>query len=259
MRTHFYFANLFALLISLTFASFAYGQTYCNPTYSKGCSNWRMTKVAIPQANFNDSSFSSSNCSQSDKTSTIINMSASSSYDISVTTTGWISCGVAIDFNQNGNFDDAGETLYMPNYAANNPNTYSGNFTIPSSVNPGSYRMRIWNREANSGSGQSACGSYSYGTWVDYTVNITPLLSTSEALLPKTKVYPNPVSDILNIEDSNTIQSVEIYDFNGKLVRNDLSLNKKKISVSLSNLVSGAYTAKIKSAKGAKTLKFIKK
>ncbi|MEJ5102506.1 T9SS type A sorting domain-containing protein [Chryseobacterium sp. MYb328] len=259
MKTHLFSAILFAYLLSGF--SFVNGQTYCNPTYTSGCGDWKVTKVTIPQANFNDSSFTGDCNTLRNKTSTIINMNPNTTYGINVSTTGWVSCGMAIDFNQNGNFDDAGEVLFLPDYIAIPQPTYSDTFSIPS-LSPGNYRMRIWNRLANSGDGnpaQSPCGTYGFGNWVDYTVTITQTLSTKEISLSETKIYPNPVSDILTIEDTQTIQSVEIYDFNGKLIKNDFLLNKKNVSIKLSNLIPGTYTAKIKNTKGSQVFKFIKK
>ncbi|AZA82048.1 hypothetical protein C1637_10600 [Chryseobacterium lactis] len=257
MKKHFFSAILFACLL-LGF-SLVNGQTYCNPTYSNcSVSNWKITKVEIPQVNFNDSNFSGTCSTQTDKTSTMINMNINTTYTINVTTKGWLSCGMAIDFNKNGSFDDAGEILFMPDYIGNSPQTYSGSFAIPSSLSPGNYRMRIWNRLGNSVEG-NPCDSFGYGSWVDYTLVITQTLSTKEMSLSKAKIYPNPVSDILTIEDTQAIQSVEIYDFNGKLIKNDYSLNKKNASIKLSNLIPGTYTAKIKTSAGIRVFKFIKK
>lgn len=262
MKSNYFFAKFFALLLTSTFINVLYSQTYCTPTYSNGCSSWRITQVTIPSASF-DNTFASGTCTSGrDRTSVIVNLNTGVSYDINVTTMGWIACGMAIDFNKDGDFDDAGEALFLPAYIANATQTYSGTFTIPSSVTTGNYRMRIWNRLANSGDGvpaQSACGAYAYGTWTDYTASITQVLGTAEASLSTAKVYPNPVSDVLNIEDTRTIKSIEIYDLNGKLLKTESVKSNKNISIRLSDLVPGTYTAKISSDKGNQVIKFIKK
>jgi hypothetical protein len=121
--------------------------------------------------------------------------------------------------------------------------------------------MRVWNRLANSGAGtptaDSPCASYAYGTWTDYTVNLSQL-STSEAALSTAKIYPNPVTDVLNIEDLKSIKMVEIHDLNGKLLK-VIHPNNKNISIGLTELNPGIYTANIIRDKGNQVIKFIKK
>ncbi|SIQ42228.1 Por secretion system C-terminal sorting domain-containing protein [Chryseobacterium sp. RU37D] len=262
MAKNYKLAKVFTLLLGITFTSLFNAQTYCNPSYPSGCYNWRITQVTIPQASF-DNTFASGTCTSSrDRTSVIVNLSTDTNYTINVSTTNWTACGMAIDFNKDGDFDDSGEALFLPAYIANQNQTYTGDFMVPASVASGPYRMRVWNRLANSGPGtptaDSACATYAYGTWTDYTVNVTGALATSEVTKSVAKVYPNPVSDVLNIEGKNSIKSVHIYDANGKLVKT-VSENKNKTSIKLSELVPGTYTAKIKSNKEDQTVKFIKK
>lgn len=256
MKKNYFLAKLFAGITMFALTNFFNAQTYCNPSYSSGCTSWRITQVTIPSASF-DNSFASGTCTTGrDRTSVTVNLNTGTSYAINITTMGWISCGMAIDFNKDGDFDDAGETLFLPGYIASDTQTYSGNFTIPSSVTAGNYRMRVWNRLANSANGtpaDSPCGTYNYGTWTDYTA-IIGTLATSEVSKISTKVYPNPVSNFLNIEGKNTIESVEIYDMNGKIIKTVSSKNNA-ISIKLSDLAPGTYFAKVNN----QTIKFIKK
>jgi len=260
MKKNYFFAKLFAWILTFTLVNFFNAQTYCNPTYPSGCTNWRITQVTIPAASF-DNTFASGTCTTGrDRTSVTVNLNTGVSYAINVTTMGWISCGMAIDFNKDGDFDDAGEALFLPGYIASDTQTYTGNFTIPASVAAGNYRMRVWNRLANSAAGtpaDSPCGTYNYGTWTDYTANIGTL-STSEISKISAKIYPNPVSDFLNIEGKNAIEFVEIYDINGKLIKT-VSPKNETVSVKLSELAPGTYFAKVKDHTTNQTIKFIKK
>lgn len=260
MKKNYFFAKLFAAVITFTLTNFFSAQTYCNPSYSSGCTSWRITQVTIPSASF-DNTFASGTCTSGrDRTSVTVNLSTGTSYAINVTTVGWIACGMAIDFNKDGDFDDAGETLFLPGYIASDTQTYSGNFTIPTSVASGNYRMRVWNRLANSANGtpaDSPCGAYNYGTWTDYTANIGTL-ATSEVSKITAKIYPNPASDFLTIEGKNTIESVEIYDMNGKLLKT-VSAKSETVSVKLSDLAPGTYFAKVNDHKADQKIKFIKK
>jgi hypothetical protein len=71
------------------------------------------------------------------------------------------------------------------------------------------------------------------------------------------KLYPNPASDIIYFEISNAnIQSISIYDINGRLIK-----TSDNISINVSELSSGIYFAKVEGErmKTFKVLRFIKK
>lgn len=147
-----------------------HGQTYCNPSYPNGCavSNNRITNVQIGTINH-----SPPNCTVHDYTSISTQIPAGVPTNITVTSEGWCGVGVAVDFNSDGDFNDPGEILALPGYQANQVAIYAMSITVPLSVPPGSYRMRVYNRLANSGNGtpaDSPCGTYGYGSWDDYTL-----------------------------------------------------------------------------------------
>ncbi|WP_353117608.1 MBG domain-containing protein [Myroides odoratus] len=155
---------------------------WCMPTYQNGSSNHRITKVNIDELAFTDEITS---YTQRDRTNlSIPDLQAGSSYTFNVTTTGYTVMGVAIDFNNDGFFDQNTEVLALPDYIVNNTQVYTAQVMIPNSIASGNYRMRIWNRGANAGGGMGAdpCGAYNYGTWADYTVRV------QEATLPPVAV-----------------------------------------------------------------------
>jgi hypothetical protein len=84
---------------------------------------------------------------------------------------------IFFDFNQDGDFDDSGETAYV-GAAASGANTVIGNITVPGGAVLGNTIMRVVNVET-SGT-VNACGTYSWGETEDYKVNIT--LATSPIL-----------------------------------------------------------------------------
>lgn len=149
----------------------------CAPTYTTCDSTHRITLLTVPQASFTDDLSGITACSATaiNRTSLSIPVTTGNTYTFNVTSIGWIGVGMAIDYNGDGNFDDANETVALPNYIDGNSVIYTITAAIPSSLTPGNYTVRIWNRLANAGLGTpaaSACGSYAYGTYVEYTLAV---------------------------------------------------------------------------------------
>lgn len=82
-----------------------------------------------------------------------------------------------IDFNQDGDFTDAGEQVYVDNTPFANPRTITGNITVPTSALPGTTAMRIIVAENFSGAGLQPCMTYTNGETEDYLVNIIPAIA----------------------------------------------------------------------------------
>ncbi|MDR6966331.1 chitodextrinase [Flavobacterium arsenatis] len=72
-----------------------------------------------------------------------------------------------------------------------------------------------------------------------YTTNSLSISDFNQSL-SEIKLYPNPASDILNIQTNSTLKSVEIYNIQGQKV---VSSNQKQINVA--HLASGVYLVKI--------------
>lgn len=67
------------------------------------------------------------------------------------------------------------------------------------------------------------------------------------------KIYPNPAKDVINITSDKKINSVEVYDYLGRLIKTETS-NK----VNISQLLKGNYLLKVKTDSGETIEKFIK-
>lgn len=80
---------------------------------------------------------------------------------------------VYIDYNQDGDFDDAGEMVYSSPTAMNGPHTETGTVLIPSNATLGVTGMRVICSE-QSAAISSPCLVYSWGETEDYLINITP-------------------------------------------------------------------------------------
>lgn len=107
-----------------------------------------------------------------DFTSISANLEQSSSNTITITPT-WTGTvypegyAVFIDYNADGDFADAGETVYTR--AATTTTPVSGTFTVPITASLGATRMRV---SLKYNGVPTACETYSYGQVEDYTVVI---------------------------------------------------------------------------------------
>ncbi|MRX66399.1 Por secretion system C-terminal sorting domain-containing protein [Flavobacterium resistens] len=90
------------------------------------------------------------------------------------------------------------------------------------------------------------------------TAKVNGSLSAPDFNLTTFQFYPNPVIDILTIENNSVIDDVEIIDVSGKSVVFK-KINDLHSEIDLSNLSSGVYILKVKSENRQKTVKFIKK
>lgn len=70
------------------------------------------------------------------------------------------------------------------------------------------------------------------------------------------RVYPNPTVDVVNFDVAGKINSVEVYDAAGKLVKTAKDGAK---SLNVSALSEGSYVVKVQTENGAHTQKLIKK
>jgi hypothetical protein len=155
----------------------------------------------------------------SDYTSISIDMNQSLSYPITVNngppTYAGDQCGVWIDWNQDGDFYDAGEQIIMGGSPGVGP--YNGLITVPPTALLGTTRMRIritWTGIVD------PCGITTYGEVEDYTINVLP-----EPLCP----YPGGLT-ATNITPTTA-------DLNWNAVTNALSYNVRYKLVSEPNTV----------------------
>lgn len=166
---------------------------------------------------------------------------------------------VWIDFNQDGDFADAGEQLVSG--SSSSSAKLSASFTIPSTALLGKTRMRVA-MKYNAAPGP--CESFSYGEVEDYSVNIgSSLDGTTVANLGHTSssdkqeaellgnavtadfmVYPNPASSYIRISGEVDQLSIRITAANGALVK-ESQLSRNQQTVDVSALPAGMYVITI--------------
>ncbi len=148
-------------------------QTYCTPAFASGCSGGDMIDTfTIPTAGFDHQNTGCSVDSYGDFTSMTINMNAGLNYNFSVKHDyGSQNVRIWIDFNNDGTFDDAAPELVASasSTLVGANNITSGAITIPSTVTPGTYRMRVADRFSSQ---PIPCNVDGYGEAHDYTVVI---------------------------------------------------------------------------------------
>lgn len=90
----------------------------------------------------------------------------------------------------------------------------------------------------------------------------TSFLATNEIKQQKPKnilLYPNPTSDFINTESKEgTINTVQVFDMNGKLVKT-VRPNSDKVQFSIQELPSGVYFMNVMTDKNSRAMKVIKK
>ncbi|QDP84008.1 T9SS type A sorting domain-containing protein [Chryseobacterium sp. SNU WT5] len=191
-------------------------------------------------------------------TSLSTNVNKGSSYTITITPS-WTSASynegyaVFIDYNQDGDFSDSGETVFTK--AASKSTTASGTIVIPTNALTGNTRMRVSMKYNGI---PSACENFSYGQVEDYTINIK---AAGTANLVDANVnsaigiYPNPVKDILNVSAEGSY-SYQMYSESGQMV---MSGENNEKSIDVQKLTAGLYIIKITKDGKTTSHKVIKK
>lgn len=179
---------------------------------------------------------------------------------------------VWIDYNQDGDFNDAGEAVFVRSRTTST--SVSGSFTVPSSALGGATRMRVSMKyNANA----TPCETFSFGEVEDYTVVITspnqanlnpvvasPIYATydddsSEDANVAFVAYPNPASSSLNVKLGyfGINSELVVYSITGaEMMRT--SLSQQNTTLDISKLARGMYILSINSGRKVETIKFVK-
>jgi len=88
-------------------------------------------------------------------------------------------------------------------------------------------------------------------------VSETTLSDKSFTLAASVKIYPNPVSDMLNVVSDKTMGRIEVYDVYGKQLQS-LNANSNSIVINFAQYASGIYFVKISGKTGTLTKKIVR-
>jgi uncharacterized repeat protein (TIGR01451 family) len=87
------------------------------------------------------------------------------------------------------------------------------------------------------------------------TTEFVAALANDNFTFNNLKIYPNPVNNILNIENNSVIDNIEVSNVLGQTV---LSQNNNNSKIDLSGLIAGIYFVKITSSGNEKIVKILK-
>jgi len=204
------------------------------------------------------------NCNSYVSTNESTNLERGKTYSISIThTRDAISfpsvpnnLRIWIDYNNNGTWDDAGETVVSLNNEAVGVTTSS--FTVPMNASLGNTGMRITAKMSESGGHTlpSSCDvppdplGY-HGEIEDYDVNITlPTGLIENSKKNEISIYPNPANDLLNVHHTFQISiPYQIIDIYGRQMRVGQLDNTTNV-IDVSELSSGQYLLIIQNESG---------
>jgi Zn-dependent metalloprotease len=195
------------------------------------------------------------------------NTVAGSAYTITITPS-WTSTiynegyVVFIDYNQDGDFADSGETVWTK--AASKTTPVTGTITIPASATLGTTRLRVAMKYNGI---PTSCEAFSYGQVEDYSVNITaagPIVTPEvTAGLVETNdnasfaLYPNPVDNELHVSLAKSDGAT--FRITNNLGQQVNSGQLSGSSINVSRLNTGIYIIELNNGGKRIVKKFVKK
>ena len=213
--------------------------SYCT-SQGNNTSDERIGKVVF--GTINNTSTGTAGYENFTSLSTNVTRGAANTITITPTWTGTIyneGYAVFIDYNQDGDFTDSGETVWTKSASKTTP--VSGSITIPAGAALGATRMRVSMKYNGI---PTACEAFSYGQVEDYTITINSGARESEEVLKSLSIslYPNPVKDgTLYVSDVENA-TYSVLNTLGQVVSKGIIENGR---VSVSGIQSGTYLLEV--------------
>lgn len=165
-----------------------------------------------------------------------------------------------IDWNDDGDFADAGEQVGYVLVASGWSNVFS--VTIPATAVTGSVVMRVKMSYLPDDGTITACGTEIWGETEDYVINIQAAGSSTidENNLSNVSIYPNPTNGMLTVNLANVgvdIHSVELRDVTGRLITVLTPINGI-VTFNMTTETAGIYFVTVNSSIGTITRKVVK-
>ncbi len=171
---------------------------------------------------------------------------------------GW---GIYIDYNRDGDFEDAGELIVSG--TVETTSNVSATFTVPTSASQGFTRLRVSMKYNDV---PDPCETFTYGEVEDYAVNISstvrsvatfypeaiPIDQPSETLL---EFYPNPAHQSVELTKTQSAR-VEITTLQGEVLSTS-QIDENQRTIQLKGLNSGVYLMRIQEKNGKEIIEKI--
>jgi len=241
--------------------------TYCDSKGNSTSDEW------INAFSFNgQTNTSGNNGGYADFTGTVFSVNKGGSYNITITPA-WAGTvyreayAIWVDFNQDGDFTDAGEQVYSR--SRTNASSVSGTVSIPNSALSGNTRMRV---SMKYNANPTACETFSYGEVEDYTLNIAGATRESAGLenlsvetvqseMPESfsvEVFPNPAREFVNLHFVGTDEAaeVELLNLSGQVLRQVRAEGQTRLD--LQRLPTGMYILRVRYGQQVETHKIVK-
>ena len=165
-----------------------------------------------------------------------------------------------IDYNDDLDFDDAGEQVGYVLVANGWSNEFT--FTIPASAAIGQVAMRA--RISYQPDGDIVpCGESTYGEVEDYSINIATVNVelTNGNNLDAVKIYPNPSNDFIHVDLSDLIVDIHelvVMDITGKIIETVAVEKNSLLEINLDNYANGVYHLRIGTGANSIVKQFVK-
>ncbi|WP_294218344.1 GEVED domain-containing protein [uncultured Chryseobacterium sp.] len=187
---------------------------------------------------------------------TTATLTAGQSYSLYTSTSSEAVIGLWMDYNNNGTFESSEFTPLVNSMTTQNTTALNIPANLPSGALKIRFRTRAYGSSVN---GNNACSSFGSGETRDYTLTIVNnALSTQDIRKESAlRYYPNPVNDILHVEDRLVIQNISVFDLSGKLLIS-LQPGQKKTVLDLSAFPAGTYMIKTETASETRDFKIQK-
>ena len=244
---------------------------YCE---AKGTSSSREWIRSITVGNF--SKTSNNNGGYADFTGDVINLEPGANIVASFTpgfTGFWIFVNsypemwrMWIDYNKDGDFDDAGELVLGS--TATTTGSISGSFQVPAGLS-GTTRLRIAMRRDNAA---SSCGTFAYGEVEDYTVafvgNAIETGTEEKERSLALGLLPNPTSGAFTVNASiapeHGASTISVYDITGRVIKTaqiaaSQTEASQQIGLDIGTSAAGTYLVVLETANGEKLVERIVK
>ncbi|MGQ7946450.1 M43 family zinc metalloprotease [Flavobacterium sp. WC2509] len=179
---------------------------------------------------------------------------------------------VYIDYNNNNIFEESEKITSGNIPTASSPTNLITNISLPSNaVKNTLLRMRVaGNADANITNNMiNGISTFFIGDTKDFGIYIVDApgttlgIDTTEKAEQERFFYPNPVSDILNIDYKTEIKKIEVHNLFGQLVHTekytDANFNASTKEINLTKLERGMYIITLFTNNGNSTFKILKK